>query len=289
MLKKEPVLEIPTDGPIRISKKQKEATADTTGELRVRLCMQRRALAFQLEHIATFMVLDSFISKLFALMIPKPIAGYRSVTLQQVIAADQALWQLVAQETRGQVVTSGDPKPIDKAVKEFMDSPEVSYHLLPMREFQKSESHDAKDIKKENEKKRKSVNDANRPPKASKVDIPEGCATKRIRIRTSALATVASHAWFVVQNAGAACMCAGAKVVLESTLTLIARKGGPNDRRRSRRKTLGFVFHPMNPALHVLTLVSLMRSMWTGINVFPKVQSLIFRIFPCSCHVSLID
>ena len=53
------------------------------------------------------------------------IAGYKSVALSQVIAADQALWQLVAQETRGQVMTSGDPRPVDKAVKEFMDAPEV--------------------------------------------------------------------------------------------------------------------------------------------------------------------
>ena len=74
--------------------------------------MQRRALAFQLANIATFTVLDAFISKLFALT-RKPIAGYKAVTLSQVIAADQALWQLVAQEIRGQVMTSGDPKPID--------------------------------------------------------------------------------------------------------------------------------------------------------------------------------
>ncbi len=37
--KKEPVLEFSSDGSIRISKKQKEATDDTTGELRVRLCI----------------------------------------------------------------------------------------------------------------------------------------------------------------------------------------------------------------------------------------------------------
>ena len=39
MPKKEPVLEFSSDGSIRISKKQKEATDDTTGELRVRLCI----------------------------------------------------------------------------------------------------------------------------------------------------------------------------------------------------------------------------------------------------------
>ena len=34
-----------------------------------------------------------------------------------VFAADQALWQKVSQETRGKILTSGDPKPVDKAVQ----------------------------------------------------------------------------------------------------------------------------------------------------------------------------
>lgn len=177
MLKKEPVLEFGNDGALRISKKQKEAVADTTGELRVRLCMQRRALAFQLANVATFVVLDSFISKLFALMTRKPIGGYRSISLAQVIAADQALWQLVSQETRGQVLTSGDPRPIDKAVKDFMDAPEVSYHLLPMRDSHKPDN-DHKEKKEKKENKRKHDVRDDKPTKSPKVDIPEGCTTK---------------------------------------------------------------------------------------------------------------
>jgi len=134
MLKKEPALEFSADGSIRLSKKHPEASADTAGELRVRMCMQRRALAFQIANIATFVTIDTFISKLFALLTRRPLAGYRSVTLAQIISADQALWQKIAQEVRGQVLTSGDPKPVDKAITENMDSAEVTYHLLPLRD-----------------------------------------------------------------------------------------------------------------------------------------------------------
>ena len=134
MLKKEPDLEFTSDGSIRLSKKHPEASADTTGELRVFLCMQRRALAFQIAKIASFVTLDTFISKLFALLTKKPISGYRNVSLSQIVAADQALWQKIAQETRGLILTSGDPKPVDKAVLDFMDSAEVTYHLLPVRD-----------------------------------------------------------------------------------------------------------------------------------------------------------
>ena len=100
MLKEEPALEFSADGSIRLSKKQPEVSADTAGELRVRICMQRRALAFQVANIATFVTIDSFISKLFSLLTRRPITGYRSVTLAQTIAADQALWQKIARDTR---------------------------------------------------------------------------------------------------------------------------------------------------------------------------------------------
>ena len=99
--------------------------------------MQRRALAFQIANIATFVTLDAFISKLFALLTKKPISGYHTVSLAQIIAADQALWQKVSQETRGKILTSGDPKPVDKAVLDFMDAAEVTYHLLPVRDHPK--------------------------------------------------------------------------------------------------------------------------------------------------------
>jgi len=78
--------------------------------------MQRRALAFQIANIATFVTLDAFIAKLFSFLTKKPISGYRTVSLAQIIVADQALWQKASQETRGKILTSGDPKPVDKAV-----------------------------------------------------------------------------------------------------------------------------------------------------------------------------
>ena len=52
MLKKEPVLVSQVMAQLESQRSMKEATAGTTGELRVRLCMQRRALAFQLANIA---------------------------------------------------------------------------------------------------------------------------------------------------------------------------------------------------------------------------------------------
>ncbi len=98
------------------------------------MCMQRRSLAFEMANIATYQTLEEFTAKIFGMITRKPIAGFKSISLAQVIAADQALWQVIAQETRGKILTSGAPKPIDAAVTLAKDSAEVMYHLLPLRE-----------------------------------------------------------------------------------------------------------------------------------------------------------
>ncbi|CAE7488572.1 unnamed protein product [Symbiodinium sp. CCMP2592] len=57
--------------------------------------------------------------------------GQQPVTLSQVVDADRTLWVLVAQETRGKVLTSGTPLPIDAAVDAFKDAPDVAFALMP--------------------------------------------------------------------------------------------------------------------------------------------------------------
>ena len=110
----------------------------------------------------------------------KPISGYRTVSLAQIIAADQALWQKVSQETRGKILTSGDPKPVDKAVSDFMDAAEVTYHLLPVRDHGKADPpiKDPKPPKKPPKNPDRKPAGGDRDAKAPKVDIPDGCVSK---------------------------------------------------------------------------------------------------------------
>lgn len=224
MLKKEPALEFSADGSIRLSKKHPEASADTAGELRVRMCMQRRALAFQIANIATFVTIDTFISKLFALLTRRPLAGYRSVTLAQIISADQALWQKIAQEVRGQVLTSGDPKPVDKAITENMDSAEVTYHLLPLRdsassrtttETQTSERRETKTIRSKRRKEMK---------KLQRLTFRKVVLPRTIQIRIFVLATIANHALSEGRSVAGACIFVGRKDAMENILSQIATR-----------------------------------------------------------------
>eukprot|EP00439_Symbiodinium_sp_Y106_P005195 s11296_g1.t1 len=57
--------------------------------------------------------------------------GAAACHLEPIVDADRTLWVLVAQETRGKVLTSGAPLPIDAAVDAFKDAPDVAFALLP--------------------------------------------------------------------------------------------------------------------------------------------------------------
>ena len=109
----------------------------------------------------------------------KPIAGFKSISLAQVIAADQALWQVISQETRGKILTVGSPKPIDAAVALAKDSPEVVYHLLPLRDNKRTHEDDSdKDKKNKKQKKEKYERKNQEERKPGKVDLPPNCSAK---------------------------------------------------------------------------------------------------------------
>ena len=127
----EPAIEFQADGTMKLSKKQQEIQAETSGDLKVKMAMQRRALAYHIAGICTFQTIDGLIQRMFALMTKEPVRGFRAVSLQQVINADREMWMLAAQEARGKVLT--DPaKPLDGILETAFKAPETIYHLLPL-------------------------------------------------------------------------------------------------------------------------------------------------------------
>ena len=129
--KTEPSIEFQNDGTMKLSKKQQEIRAETSGDLKVRMAMQRHSLAYHIAGICSFQTLDALIQRMFALMTKEPVKGFRAVSLQQVINADREMWLITAQEARGKVLT--DPsKPLDAIIEAAFKAPETSYHLLPL-------------------------------------------------------------------------------------------------------------------------------------------------------------
>ena len=113
--KKETHVSIDNSGMIKLTKQDREVKTEVTGDLKVRQCMQRRAVAYHLANIATYKTLEKFTAKLFHYLTKEPVASHRPISLQQIIQADRELWIQVSQTTRGKILTS-NPKPIDEAV-----------------------------------------------------------------------------------------------------------------------------------------------------------------------------
>eukprot|EP00435_Cladocopium_sp_Y103_P048455 s3318_g14.t1 len=82
----EPAIEFQNDGTMKLSKKQQEIKAETSGDLRVKMAMQRRALAYHIAGICTFQTLDALIQRMFALMTKEPCEG---ISCSFLAAGDQ--------------------------------------------------------------------------------------------------------------------------------------------------------------------------------------------------------
>ena len=86
-------------------------------------------------------VLDSIITRMFALLTKEPVSGFKAVSLQQLAMAEREMWMMAAQRTRGLQLASVD-KPLEKALKDLQDCPEVKYHLLPLPMVTNTQKHD---------------------------------------------------------------------------------------------------------------------------------------------------
>ncbi|CAE7265681.1 unnamed protein product, partial [Symbiodinium sp. CCMP2456] len=115
--KSEQKLSLGADGNIKITKQATSLRCETTGELKLRRCFLRRALAFDQVGLASFVTMESWHNKMFQALLGAPPAGYRYTTVQQLLASDQKLWQVVAQDSRGDIsIGVGMPAPLDKHI-----------------------------------------------------------------------------------------------------------------------------------------------------------------------------
>ena len=94
-------MSLASDGSIKITKQAENLRCETSGELKLRQCYLRRALAFDQIGLASFAVQERWHNRLFQALMDAPPNGYRYCSVQQVFAADVKLWQVVAQESRG--------------------------------------------------------------------------------------------------------------------------------------------------------------------------------------------
>ncbi|CAE7251626.1 unnamed protein product [Symbiodinium sp. CCMP2456] len=132
-IKSESRLSLDSDGNSKMTNQASDLRCDTSGELRLRQCFLRRALAFDQVGLASFVQLEEWSNKMFQALLESPPAGYRYVTVQQVLSADAKLWQIMSQESRGNIaVGTGLDPPLDSLLKKLSLDPLVTACMTPL-------------------------------------------------------------------------------------------------------------------------------------------------------------
>ena len=83
--------------------------------------------------MASFEVMEGWSQLLFDRVCQDPPAGYKHISVEQIMVADRKLWVKVSEETRSNVtaMTNGR-KNFDLAIEKFSHHPDVQFHMLPL-------------------------------------------------------------------------------------------------------------------------------------------------------------
>lgn len=123
-------------GKMVVQERRQETEADLSTDLRVRLAWVRRSLAYDQAHLFSFLTLEKWSSKLVARMYETPPPGFRRVTLQQCITADQKLWTRMSETCRASIqpvnVAGVEKRPLDAALLQWIDHSDVLYLIQPL-------------------------------------------------------------------------------------------------------------------------------------------------------------
>ena len=137
--KAEPVLAFNNDGNIRLSKRSVDLQCDVAGETKLRNALTRRSLAFDQVGVLSFTAMELWHNTMFRALQKQPPAGYKFVSIQQVLAADKELFTIVSQHSRGELrIVAGSPAPLDAFFQKYMDSSEVVCYMNPLPASQQS-------------------------------------------------------------------------------------------------------------------------------------------------------
>ena len=127
-------LKFRSDGSLRITQESPELTCDVSSAHLLRMAFQRRALAYDAAQLLSFHVQEKWNQSLFDRMSCPTLPGFSAFSLDQLLAADRALWLKLSEQTRG-IIKQLDPsgaKMGDAVFTALAADPEVMFHCLPL-------------------------------------------------------------------------------------------------------------------------------------------------------------
>eukprot|EP00435_Cladocopium_sp_Y103_P049576 s2642_g15.t1 len=107
---------------------------DVGTELKLMFAFQRRGLAFDLVNLLSWDVHTAWTNKLYRALMAEPPAGFASVSLSQLLRADQELFSLLASEFQKPLKAASvdDKPPLDAEITKLMADPRINVFLTPL-------------------------------------------------------------------------------------------------------------------------------------------------------------
>lgn len=131
--KKETFMKVDSAGLLHSVSKQNDVRADLTTEYRVRLALQRRALAMDMVGLARYEQFEEWSDYLFNLLLRPVPDGYAPVSMHQIIEADRQAFLVAARLTRGGILQRPDGTfPLENALSSARSDPMVTSILQPL-------------------------------------------------------------------------------------------------------------------------------------------------------------
>ena len=190
--KSTPQITFDHSGNIKVTKQSQVTECSIQGDIRLRSAFTRRSLAYELANVASFVasfeVMEGWSQLLFDRVCQDPPAGYKHISVEQIMVADRKLWVKVSEETRSNVtaMTNGR-KNVDLAIEKFSHHPDVQFHMLPLPVGQSStaagsnprfQPYPAPKGSQPSKGKGGSKSDSKGAPGKGKIQIPDGCTIK---------------------------------------------------------------------------------------------------------------
>ena len=106
--------------------------ADHSSEIKLQWCWQRRSVALEMCELLSWQISQKWLSTMFAVYASDPPPNFSRVTLAQLIAADKALWTILARDVESVKPNANGDRPLDAAVEKLMCDPRVTMHMLSL-------------------------------------------------------------------------------------------------------------------------------------------------------------
>ncbi|CAL1162136.1 unnamed protein product [Cladocopium goreaui] len=135
-------------GLIRETKVSEALKANTDTDLKLRLALPRRSLAFDQARLVDYNAFEKWTQTMMEAYGTVPPEGYLRVSVEQLHRADLQLFKAMMRETRSGIKPLVGIRPVEQALLKAMDSAEVRLCLQPLQGTNKRKLEPAEDDKK---------------------------------------------------------------------------------------------------------------------------------------------